>query len=127
VEKIHKQLDNNKRYTNKSMDVGVDNWNVGGTLFCQLNTFSCASFTSISPGGPSPLRNPSPEIQQEATRSSVQVNAPTHLFLLRGETTRSNTVPAVTIATAYVSKQGIHVVAIFIILKSRKDMRQEYM
>jgi len=32
VEKIHKQLDN-KRDTNKSMDVGVDNWNVGGTLF----------------------------------------------------------------------------------------------
>jgi hypothetical protein len=34
VEKIHKQLDNNRRDTNKSMDVGVDNWNVGGTLFC---------------------------------------------------------------------------------------------
>jgi hypothetical protein len=34
VEKNHKQLDNNKRDTNKSMDVGVDYWNVGGTPFC---------------------------------------------------------------------------------------------
>lgn len=34
VEKIHKQLDNNKTDTNKGMDVGVDNWNVGVTLFC---------------------------------------------------------------------------------------------
>lgn len=34
AEKIHKQRDNNKRDTNKSMDVDVDNWNVGGTLFC---------------------------------------------------------------------------------------------
>jgi hypothetical protein len=33
-ENIHKQLDNNKRDTNRSMGVGVDNWNVGGTLFC---------------------------------------------------------------------------------------------
>jgi len=34
VEKNHKPLDNDKRVTNKSVDVGVDNWNVGGTPFC---------------------------------------------------------------------------------------------
>lgn len=64
VEKIHKQLSNNKRYTNTSMDVGVDNWNVGGTLLLAQHFllrlfheyFAWRSFTSAQPVAGNPTR-----------------------------------------------------------------------